>query len=212
MVTPRRFTSVSGLVLIVVLAVVVGLWLANRIEVGQRAVTEQPTRPVEKVQSRSQATKPTLLIGSLRIASPPIEAAMNEAKWASASKAHVSSPAETFVASMSALGRGDLRTFALAMSKPAQAAFLEGRSIDDPYFQMLPQKMAEAGFQFPTVESFKAERMNGGCKLIATLSSIRGKQKISEEITMELSDSSSGWLIEKYESRTAKREAVAEEK
>ncbi|HRX55770.1 MAG: hypothetical protein R3F31_19485 [Verrucomicrobiales bacterium] len=212
MVAPRRITIVSCLVLIVVLAVVIGLWSANRIEVRQPADPEQSTRTVEKVQTRSQATKSPSLIGSLHIASPPIEAAMNEAKWPSASKAHVSSPADTFVASMSALARGDLRTFALAMSKPAQAAFLEGRSIDDPYFQMLPQKMAEAGFQSPTVESFNAERMNGGCKLIATLSSVRGRQKISEEITMELSDSPSGWLIEKYESRTAKREAVIEEK
>jgi hypothetical protein len=194
------------------LAVIIGLWLANRIEVRQRAAPEQPTRSVERVQSRSQASKSPTMIGSLHIASPPIEAAINEAKWQSASKADDWSPADTFVASMSALARGDLRRFAQAMSKPAQATFLEGRSIDDPYFQILPQKMVEAGFQSPTVESFKAERMNGGCRLIATLSSIRGRQKISEEITMELSDSPSGWLIEKYESRTAKREAVIEEK
>ncbi|MEI6536725.1 MAG: hypothetical protein WCN98_15370 [Verrucomicrobiaceae bacterium] len=212
MVIPRRFKIGSCLVLIIVSAVGVGLWLAIRIEVDQRPVIKQASRPDEKLESRSQHIKPSPLIGSLHLASPPVEAAMSEAKWPSASVTNVSTAADTFVALMSALARGDLRTFALAMSKPAQTAFLEGRSIDDPYFQMLPQKMAEAGFQAPTLESFQAERTNEGCRLVAILSSVRGKQKISEEIAMEMSDSTSGWLIEKYESRIVKREAITQEK
>lgn len=212
MVAPSRFKIFTSLILTVVLAVGIGLWLANRIESNHHHVSDQMKATFPKTPSRVQATKAPLLNGNLHIASAPIETAMNEAKWPSSSKAQNSTPAATFVTSMSALARGDLRTFALAMSKPAQSAFLEGRSIDDPYFQTLPQKMAEAGFQTLTVESFKAERKAGSCKLIATLSSIRGKQKIVEEITMELTDSSSGWLIEKYESRTAKREAIIQNK
>lgn len=212
MVALSRLRLLLTLALIVFLAVILGFWQSSRTEPRHRHVGAKEGASVLKPPSRSPAPEVSLRNGNLKIASPTIEMAMNEARWPSTSRVQNSTPADTFVNSLSALARGDIRTFALAMSRPAQAAFLEGRSIDDPYFQTLPQKVAEVGFQSLTVESFEAERTDGICKLTAVISSIRGKQKIHEEIVMELFDSNTGWLIEKYDSRIVKHEAIVQDK
>lgn len=215
MVTSQRFKLIAVILFAVALAIGAGVYLATKSSESRDGPPNNQVTATSPQEPRGGTPAgPFLSNESLRVASQPIEAALNEAHWPSMAQGRPNNatPAETFINSMSALVRGDLRFFALSMNQSAQSDFLEGRSIDDPYFQTLPQKVAAAGFQALTVESFKAERTTNGCRLVAMLSSVRGNQKISEEVTMALTDSSSGWMIEKYESRTAKREPAIQDK
>ena len=215
MVTLQRFKLIAVIICSVALAIGTGVYLSTRpSESSDGPPNNQVTTTSSQKPREGAPTRPLLSNESLRITSQPIEAAINEARWQSVAngRANNATPAEVFINSMSALVRGDLRAFALSMNQSARSELLEGRSIDDPYLQTLPQKMAAAGFQALTVESFKAERTANGCRLVAMLSSVRGNQKISEEVTMALTDSASGWIIEKYESRTAKREPAIQDK
>lgn len=215
MVTLRRNCVIAAVVLTAVLLVGVGFWLANRIgNANPQLVDEEATNAVPGTPRIEPPPKVPFDNGVLPVASPEVEQAVNQARSSIGLKstARNATPADTFIFSISALLKGDIRTFALAMSKPAQFAFLDGRSIDDPSFDGLPHKMAEIGFHSYRLESFEADSSAGHCKISATISSVRGNQKIYEQIAMELSESSSGWMIEKYTTRMTKLEPFSEDK